>query len=406
MHILLLVDYYLPGTTSCAKLTHDLATELVRQGHEVLLITAVDVAPRHMTVERSGGLTVARVRTGPIKGAPLPLRALHEIGMPHLIWWCARHLLRAQRIDLVVYYSPSIFWGPLVRRVKELWGCPSYLILRDIFPKWARDCGVMRDGLAFRFFQREAICQYDQADTIGVESEGNVRYFQTELPHKHYNVEVLNNWAALDEGKIESGEYREKFGWEDKVVFFYGGNMGFAQGVDTILDLIRAMRPHTEVRFLLVGQGAEISRIQSVIASEHLDNVVLHPAVDQRTYLAMLSEADVGFLSLARELQTHNVPSKALPYMYFSLPILASLNPGNDLASIVHTYEAGVCVETGDLPALVEAAVRLAKDPNLRRRLGANSRRLLETRFSASSAAKQITELRPFRSASVKRGAE
>jgi hypothetical protein len=96
MRILLLVDYYLPGTTSCAKLTHDLATELVRQGHELLIVTAVDVAPSPMTVERSGGLTVARVRTGPIKGVPLPLRALREIGMPHLAWWCARHLLRAR----------------------------------------------------------------------------------------------------------------------------------------------------------------------------------------------------------------------------------------------------------------------------------------------------------------------
>jgi glycosyltransferase involved in cell wall biosynthesis len=256
----------------------------------------------------------------------------------------------------------------------------------------------MRDGLAFRFFQREAIRQYDQADTIGVESEGNIRYFHTEFPHKHYNVEVLNNWAALDEGRIESGQYREKFGWEDKVVFFYGGNMGYAQGVDTILGLVRAMRPHTEVRFLLVGQGAEVSRIQGAIASEGLDNVILLPPVEQRTYLSMLSEADVGFLSLARELQTHNAPGKALPYMYFSLPILASLNPGNELSAVVHAHQAGFCVETGDLPALVEAAIRLAKDPELRHRLGANARRLLETRFSSPAAAKQITEplsLRP-----------
>ena len=390
MRILLLVDYYLPGTTSCAKLTHDLATELVSRGHEVLLITTVDTAPEAMTVERSGGLTVARVRTGPIKGAPLPLRALREIGIPHLAWWCARHLLRAQRINLVVYYSPSIFWWPLVRRLKELWGCPSYLILRDIFPKWARDCGVLRDGAAYRFFQRQAIHQYDQADTIGVESAGNLRYFETEFPHKRYNVEVLNNWAALDEGQVVQGQVREKLGWQDKVVFFYGGNMGVAQGVDTILELIRAMRQHTEVRFLLVGQGVEIPRIQAAIASEGLDNVVLHPAVEQRAYLSMLSESDVGFLSLARELQTHNVPSKALPYMYFSLPILASLNPGNELSEVVHAHQAGFCVETGDGSALIASAVRLAKDAELRRRLGANARRLLETRFSAAAAARQI----------------
>jgi glycosyltransferase involved in cell wall biosynthesis len=392
MRILFLVDYYLPGTTSCAKLSHDLVVELGKQGHEVVLLTTVASAPEPMTVERTGALTVARVRTGAIKGAPLPLRALREIGIPHLSWWYARHLLRAQRIDLVVYYSPTIFWGPLVRRVKKLWGCPSYLILRDIFPKWARDCGVLRDGPAYRFFQREAICQYDQADTIGVESEGNVRYFETAFADKHYNVEVLNNWASLDEGAIEPGHYREKFGWQDKVVFFYGGNMGVAQGGGTILDLLRAMRRHAEVRFLLVGGGSEIPRMEKVIADESLDNVRLLPAVDQRTYLSMLSEADVGFLSLARELQTHNVPSKALPYMYFSLPILASLNPGNELAAVVDSFQAGFCVETGNAPALCEAALRLANDANLRQRFGANARRLLEARFSATAAAKQLTK--------------
>jgi len=392
MRILLLVDYYLPGTTSCAKLTHDLASELVKQKHEVLLITTVDTAPKAMLVEHSGSLTVARIRTGPIKGAPLPLRALREIGLSHLSWWCARNLIRERRIDLVVYYSPTIFWGPLVRRVKELWGCPAYLILRDIFPKWARDCGVLHDGPAYRFFQREAIRQYDQADTIGVESEGAVRYFQTTFPEKRYKVEVLNNWTTLDEGSIIPGGYREKFGWQDKVVFFYGGNMGVAQGVDTILGLLRAMRPRTEVRFLLVGQGSEVPRMDSAIANEGLDNVKLLPAVDQRTYLSMLSEADVGFLSLARELQTHNVPGKALPYMYFSLPILASLNPGNELSAVVRTYHAGFCVETGDLPGLLAAAVRLAEDKDLRHRLGLNARSLLETRFSVSAAAKQVTD--------------
>ena len=392
MRILFLVDYYLPGTTSCAKLSHDLVVDLGKQGHEVLLLTTVDSAPDPMTVERTGALTVARVRTGSIKGAPLPLRALREIGIPHLSWWCARHLLRERRIDLVVYYSPSIFWGPLVLRVKELWGCPSYLILRDIFPKWARDCGVLRDGPAYRFFQREAIRQYDQADTIGVESEGNVRYFQTAFPDKHYNVEVLNNWATLDEGTIEPGHLREQFGWQNKVVFFYGGNMGVAQGVDTILDLLRAMRPHSGVRFLLVGQGPEIPRMEKVIADEGLDNVKLLPAVDQRTYLSMLSEADVGFLSLARNLQTHNVPGKALPYMYFSLPILASLNPGNELTSVVHSFEAGFCVDTGNATALCEAALHLANDAGLRQRFGANARRLLEARFSAGAAARQLAE--------------
>jgi glycosyltransferase involved in cell wall biosynthesis len=392
MRILLVVDCYLPSTKSCAKLIHDLAVELSRQGHDVVLLAPIDEAAEPMTVTVEEGFTLVRVPTGAIKGMPLPLRALRELAMPHMLWHATEAFLTSRRIDLVVYYSPSIFFAPLVRRVKRFWRCPAYLVLRDIFPKWARDCGVLRDGLVYRFFQREAIRQYDQADIIGVESEGNVRYFEQEFPGKGYKVEVLNNWTALDEGTLPKANHRQRLGLEDKVVFFYGGNMGVAQGMEGILHLIRAMRSDDRVRFLLVGEGCEVPRIRDAVAKEGLGNVILLPPVEPRAYLSMLSEADVGVVSLARNLTTHNVPGKALPYMYWSLPILASLNPGNDLVGVLGATQAGFAVETGDLDGLAAAARRLASDADLRARMGANARRLLEERFSAAAAARQITQ--------------
>jgi glycosyltransferase involved in cell wall biosynthesis len=311
MRILLVVDCYLPSTKSCAKLIHDLAVELSRQGHDVVLLAPIDEAAEPVTVTQVEGFTLVRVPTGAIKGMPLPLRALRELAMPHMLWHATEGFLKSKRIDLVIYYSPSIFFAPLVRRVKQFWRCPAYLVLRDIFPKWARDCGVLRDGLVYRSFQREAIRQYDQADRIGVESGGNVRYFEREFGGKGYKVEVLNNWTALDEGTLPKGNYRQRLGLVGKVVFFYGGNMGVAQGMDSILQLIRALRSDDRVRFLLVGEGCEVPRIRAAVANEGLGNVILLPPVEPRAYLSMLSEADVGVVSLARHLTTHNIPGEA-----------------------------------------------------------------------------------------------
>jgi glycosyltransferase involved in cell wall biosynthesis len=391
MRILILVDCYLPNTKSCVTLTHDLAVELARQQHDVVLMAPIAEAAEQMTVERTENFTVVRVRTGAIKDVPRPIRALRELAMPHMLWHASQDLLRSQRIDLVIYYSPSIFFAPLVRRVKTIWHCPAYLVLRDIFPKWARDCGVLKDGLVFGFFQREAIRQYDQADVIGVESEGNVRYFAGQLSEKHYKVEVLSNWMSLDGGATAKGGHRQRLGWDGKVIFFYGGNMGVAQGMESVVDLMRAMRSDDRVRFLLVGEGSEVPRIRDVAEREGLKNLVLLPPVDQHTYLSMLAEADVGVVSLAANLTTHNVPSKALPYMYFSLPILASLNPGNDLLRVISATESGFSFDTRNRTGLAEAARKLVADASLRRRLGSNARQLLESRFSAQAAAQQIT---------------
>lgn len=61
-----------------------------------------------------------------------------------------RNLLKSpladEQWDGVVWYSPSIFHGPLVRYIKNKSKCKSYLIIRDIFPQWAADIGLLRKG--------------------------------------------------------------------------------------------------------------------------------------------------------------------------------------------------------------------------------------------------------------------
>ena len=57
-------------------------------------------------------------------------------------------------------------------------GGKRYLIIRDIFPQWAVDMGLMRRGLTYRFFDLVARYQYTLADIIGVQSPGNLSYFE------------------------------------------------------------------------------------------------------------------------------------------------------------------------------------------------------------------------------------
>jgi glycosyltransferase involved in cell wall biosynthesis len=118
--------------------------------------------------------------------------------------------------------------------------------------------------------------------------------------------------------------------------------------------------------------------------------MILHPPVDLGTYMGMLSEFDVGLITLARTLRTYNLPSKMLGYMYFAMPILASISPGNDLRDLLEAQEAGLVCLNGEDERLRDLAVRLVRDPALRRRLGRNARRLLESTFTAEAAARQI----------------
>jgi glycosyltransferase involved in cell wall biosynthesis len=400
--ILLLVDCYLPSPKSSAKLMHDLACELHRQGCAVTLIAPDDTleASRQITVE--SGFTVVRIRTGQIKGAGKIKRAWNETRLSSRIWGHAGDYLRDHPADLVVFYSPSIFFGPLVARLKKLWNCPSYLILRDIFPKWAVDAGVLRRGPAFWFFRWVERRQYLAADVIGVQSPANLDYFQAEGLSDKLQLDVLYNWTTLNEPDVPRTNFRKQWGLEDKVVFFYGGNIGVAQDMPNLVRLAAAIRNLDHVRLAIVGEGSEVDRLKAMIRESRLENIAIYPAVNQTEYLGMLAEFDVGLISLDRKLNTQNFPGKMLGYMYHAMPMLASVNPGNDLKELLQTYQAGFASENGQDAALLEQATRLANDAVLRARMGQNGRRLLEEKFAVARCATQILSHFAVRTAEIK----
>jgi glycosyltransferase involved in cell wall biosynthesis len=215
-------------------------------------------------------------------------------------------------------------------------------------------------------------------------------YFsQHGLKDKHH-LEVLYNWTTLNEKKLVCRNDRERLGLQDKVVFFYGGNIGIAQDMDNIVRLAAELCDYPEIHFLVVGSGSEVSRLRANIREWGLSNISVHPPVAQDQYLGMLSQFDVGLISLKHDLKTHNFPGKMLGYMYFSKPILASINPGNDLKQILEESQAGFVCMGGEDKLFRTYALRLAGDGELRKEMGRNARAVLEENFCVTRAASQI----------------
>jgi O26-antigen biosynthesis N-acetyl-L-fucosamine transferase len=390
LRILLLVDCYYPSTKSSAKLVHDLAAELASRGHQPVVLTPSELIRQRIEITEEDGITVARVRTGRIKGARKLQRGLREARLSGVIWSAAKRFLSAQPCELILFYSPTIFFGPLVEKLKRMWNSPSYIVLRDIFPEWAADAGVLRRGLIYRYFKGVARRQYLAADLIAVQSPANLGYFSSNFPQHNFRLEVLYNWTASSEKDLPRTTYRNRLALHGKIVFLYGGNIGVAQDMDNLMRLARRFEPRNDVSFLFVGEGTEVHRLQKRIASERIPNVQILEGLPQEEYLSMVSEFDLGLISLDARLSTHNIPGKLMSYLFWGMPVLASVNPGNDLFDCLGEAGAGTCVANGDDEALYRAALQLVDDAVARDRMGRAARRLLEGRFSVESAADSI----------------
>ena len=197
MKLALIIDDYLPNSTRVgAKMFHDLAQEFIHRGHDVTVITPDTGMKEDISFDTFQGVKTWRFKSGPLKDVSKIRRAINETLLSYRAWKTIKNRVNKETFDGVVYYSPSIFWGYLVKKIKSRCQCPAYLILRDMFPQWVIDAGMLNAGSPieryFRLFER---ISYRQANRIGLMSDKNLEIFR--MTNKGYPCEVLRNWASL-----------------------------------------------------------------------------------------------------------------------------------------------------------------------------------------------------------------
>ncbi|MCB5307772.1 glycosyltransferase family 4 protein [Yersinia massiliensis] len=394
MHFALIIDDYLPSSTRvAAKMMHELALELVHLGHSVTVITPGHPHQKYkldcMIVD---GVSVWRFRSGKIKDISHIMRGINESLLSFRAWFAIRTKIKSINFDGIIYYSPSIFFGNFVEKIKEESNCRSYLILRDLFPQWIIDEGMIKKNSLlekyFRFFERKC---YQAADNISLMSPNNKILFNKVNP-EYINTDVLFNWCRCEPHvkKDNALNIREQLNLEGKVLFLYGGNLGKAQDMENLVRLAKNMRNNNKAHFIFIGQGDEVDLIHNLSKEWRLNNFSYLPSISQDSFEDILSQVDVGLFSLAKFHTTHNFPGKILGYMLHSLPILGSVNDGNDLVDVITEANAGYVFVNGDDDSLFNAAQLLTNDAHLRRLKGNNAHKLLLNKFSVTAAAKKI----------------
>ncbi len=390
MRIALLTYNYPPLRTSAAVQMRDLARKLAELGHEPTVIAPAFGASGGWKMEASGGVQVFRAPTPAIHVGGNIRRALGEAVLPLSMYWGLRQSpLRKVRWDAVIWYSPTIFFGPLVWAMRRRHGCPTYLILRDIFPEWAVDLSLMRKGPAYYFFKVVAALQYAVADTIGVQSPSNAAFLEHWRGHGRRKIEVLHNWLAPAKDIGCSIELSET-SLAGRTIFVYIGNMGVAQALDIFLDVAQSMSRREDVGFLFVGRGSELPSLKRQIRERALQNVLLHDEVEPEEIPGLLAQCHVGLVSLDPRHRTHNVPGKFLSYMQAGLPVLARVNPGVDLKDLIETESVGLAFVGQSSAELSALAERLADLPSEREQMSARARLLSDRMFVPRIAAQQL----------------
>lgn len=394
MRIAIVADSFPPLKNSAAVLVFSLAEALAGLGHQLLvIIPSADFKNSHIENDY-GTFQVLHLRCGKIKSHRKFLRGISELG---LFFTLTRKFKKtpyaAHQWDAVIWYSPSIFLAGLVRYLKKS-SKYSYLILRDLVPNWMVDIGVMKKGPSYFVLKWFEKYQYNLADSIGVQSAGNKRYIEEfNLPNLK-ELEVLPNWMPST-----STAYRflqTDYSHTDlqhtilagKKVFIYAGNLGEAQGVENFAQMLLDMKDKFSLGFLIIGRGDKKGWLQEFVKAHQIHNVLILDEVDLIILSKYYSQCCAGLVFLDPSHQSHNIPGKFISYLEAGLPVVACVNPNNDLIDIIKVNKLGRVADTvNQLAAEMNAFVEdIQKDEGYEIR----ARKYYELHYQPSAIAKQV----------------
>ncbi len=387
--IALISTDYPPLRTSAAVQLRDLALQLATLGHRPVMIVPSPVSDQPWIIERLDGIEVLRVAAPPTRAASFVRRAIAEMWLPFAMYRNIRKsAFRRAKWDIVAWYSPPIFFGPLIWKLRHNSGARTYLILRDIFPEWAVDLGLVRKGPVYLAFKAIAALQYAVAEVIGVQTPSNLAYLAN-WASPNRRIEVLHNWLAVtpDAGCSITVARTALAG---RKIFVYIGNMGVAQGMDIFIELIQSLRHRRDIGFLFVGRGSEFATLEAEKASRELNNVLFFGEIDSSEIPGLLAQCHVGLVALHPDHKTHNIPGKFVSYVHYGLPVLARVNGGTDLERLIEDEGVGKVYAGNSVDELKRLAELLADNDALRHSMADRGRQLGSRMFSPEAAAKQI----------------
>ncbi|MFV0516154.1 MAG: glycosyltransferase family 4 protein [Aminipila sp.] len=364
----------------------NLYTELMEEfrdnGHNVY-VAAIDEKRngRQTRITEELGIKILHVKTGNMFGVNPIEKGLTTISLGSIFKKEIKRYLSTVNFELVLMPTPPITFAPVMKYVQQRDGAKGYLILRDIFPQNAKDIELMRNELLFKFFRQKEKYMYKVADYIGCMSQGNINYVLEHNPEVDKNkLELLPNWCKVtDEDLVgENIDYKHKYGLDGKFVCIFGGNIGWPQELEFLIELANSVKDVEEIVFLIVGKGIKKPTIEKMIKDKNLSNVILKDFLPKADYDGLVKQCDLGLINLDRRFTIPNIPSKTTGYFKAGLPILASVDENTDYGRILEESKAGLWSVTGDLQKYKDNLLKLLANPTALKAQGNNGRRYLE----------------------------
>jgi len=395
MRILVISQYFWPENFRI----NDLVQDLIDRGHEVTVLTGLpnypsgkvfsDFRKKPEMFSKFSGAKIVRVPliTRGNGGFRLVLNYLTFALSASLVGFFR---LRKSSFDVifVCQLSPVTVGIPAVvfRSLKRI---PVVFWVLDLWPETLSALGY-RSKIILKLVGGLVSFIYNRCDLILGQSKGFIKNINKycSQPQKFRYFPSWSETLFSEKSTVLAPEVQEK----SKVFnIVFTGNIGQSQDFPTILDAVELLKPHKDIRWLVVGDGRDADWVKKEIFKRGLSgSVEMLGRYPLDRMPSFISHADVLLVTLKKEPAfSLTIPGKVQSYLASGIPIVGMLD--GEGARVISESQAGFVCPAGDSHGLANLILEMKSLTKVEReRLGKNGKSYTEREFNRSKLINQL----------------
>jgi len=398
MRILILTQYYPPEIGAPQNRLHELAIRLKNKGVQIEVLTALpnypkmevfkDYRDKQRREETIEGITVHRSWIYVSASKSIVARLLNYFSFVWSSYWRGRRL---QSFDYLMVESPPLFLGYSAIALSKKLNAKLIFNVSDLWPESAEKLGLVTNkNLLNMAYKLEKKC-YQASTLITGQTQGIVNDIKQRFPAKE--VSWLPNGVDIsfyNPEKIPDSDFRQVNGFKDEdIIFFYGGILGHAQGLEIIIEAARELE-NTHAQFVIQGAGPEKEKLVTLHKKYALKNIHFLEPVTKSEMPGILKSVDIAIVPLKKlDLFKGAIPSKIFEALAMKKPLLLGVD-GEARKHFIENAQAGLFYTPEDIDSLKTQVLYFLENPDETKKMGDRARNYVADVFDRNKIAEGL----------------
>lgn len=402
MRLLILTQYFPPEVGAPQNRLFELAVRLQKMGVDVTILTAMPNYPKMIIHQEYEGkkyfyeememLKVHRSSIYVSTDRSIIKRLLNYFSFVFSSYRIG--LKKTGKFNYIFCESPPLFLGISAYLLAKSKKAKLIFNVSDLWPESADKLGLVTNKFLLGVSTKLEEFLYRKSAVITGQTKGIVTNIKSRFPEKL--VYWLPNGVDLSyyDPANYTSEWSSAAGFKkDDKIFFYGGIIGHAQGLDIILNAAARLKERENIKFLLLGDGPEKERLMKKAEELGLKNIFFRAPVSKSEMPHIVAAITASIIPLKKlDLFKGAIPSKIFESLAMKKPILLGVD-GEAKELFIDEGKCGMFFTPESVDELVAGILFMVDNPEEMKIWAENARSYVDRKFNRNLIADNFYQL-------------